>query len=251
MLNINFQSVKSKVHELSLLLDSAKPDIIIGCETWLKPEIHNSEIMPPNYTLYRNDRKNGYEGVLIGVRSDIISSEYVNSKNIELVAVKVQLSKQKPLIVGSYYRPPNRTDNEYVNNSINELSELCTGCNNATVWIGGDFNLSDISWPSGNITSSNHTKQLNRSFLDTFKDCSLEQIVNFPTRKNKTLDLFITNKPTLVSKCKPLPGLSDHDIVMTDNKMLCTRQKPIKRTIYLWNNADIVNIKKDMIHRKI
>jgi hypothetical protein len=38
-----------------------------------------------------------------------------------------------PLIVGSYYRPPNRTDNEYVNNSINELSELCTGSSNATV----------------------------------------------------------------------------------------------------------------------
>ena len=71
--------------------------------------------MPPNYTIYRNDRKDGYGGVLIGVRSDIIRSEYVNSKNIELVPVKVQLSKQKPLIAGSYYRPPNRTDNEYVN----------------------------------------------------------------------------------------------------------------------------------------
>jgi hypothetical protein len=188
--------------------------------------------MPPNYTIYWNDRKDGYGGMLIGIRWDIISTEYVNSKNIELVAVKVQLSKQRPLIVGNYYRPPNRTDNEYVNNSINELSELCTGRNNATVWIGGDFNLSDMSWPSGNITSSNHTKTLNRSFLDTFKYCLLEQIVNFPTRKNKTLDLFITNKPSLVSKCKPLSGLSDHDIVMTDNTILCTRQKPIKRTIY-------------------
>jgi hypothetical protein len=58
------------------------------------------------------------------------SSCTLDSKNIELVAVKVQLSKQKPLIVGSYYRPPNRTDNEYVSNSINELSELCTGSNN-------------------------------------------------------------------------------------------------------------------------
>jgi hypothetical protein len=71
--------------------------------------------MPPNYTIYRNDRTDGYGGVLIGVRSDILRSEYVNSKNIELVPVKVQLSKQKPLIVGRYYRPPNRTDNEYVN----------------------------------------------------------------------------------------------------------------------------------------
>jgi hypothetical protein len=45
------------------------------------------------------------------------------------------------------------------------------------------------------------------TYSDTFKDCLLEQIVNFPTRKNKTLDLFITNKPSLVSKCKSLPGL--------------------------------------------
>jgi hypothetical protein len=97
----------------------------------------------------------------------------------ELVAVKIQLSKQKPLIVGSYYRPLNRTDNEYVNNSINELSELCTGSNNVTVWIGGDFNLNDISWPSGNIASSNHTNKLNRSFLDTFKDCLLEHSIFF------------------------------------------------------------------------
>ena len=32
---------------------------------------------------------------------------------------------------------------------------------------------------------------------------------------------------------------------MTDNKILCTRQKPIKRTIYLWKNVDIVNMKID------
>ena len=76
----------------------------------------------------------------------------------------------RSLIVGIHYRPPNRTDNEYVNNSINELSELCTGSNNATVWIGGDFNLGDISWPSGNITCSNHTNKLNRSFLNACKD---------------------------------------------------------------------------------
>jgi hypothetical protein len=80
-------------HDMSLRLKS--PPIQTVCETWLKPEKHNSEIMPPNYTIYRNDRNDGYGGVLIGFRSDIISTEYVNSKNIELVAVKVQLSKQK------------------------------------------------------------------------------------------------------------------------------------------------------------
>jgi hypothetical protein len=57
-------------------------------------------------------------------------------------------------------------------NSINELFELCTGSNNATVWISGDFNLGDISWSSGNITSSNHPKDLNRSFLGQAVVCS-------------------------------------------------------------------------------
>jgi RAB protein geranylgeranyltransferase component A len=115
------------------------------------------------------------------------------------ISTKMIYIEQKPLIIGSYYRPPNRTDNEYVNNSINELSELCTGSNNATAWIGGDFNLSAISWPSGNITSSNHTKKLNRSFLDTFKDCLLEQIVNFPTRKKQD-SRSVYNQQTIIGQ---------------------------------------------------
>ncbi|MCS5551394.1 MAG: reverse transcriptase family protein, partial [Gammaproteobacteria bacterium] len=84
--------------------------------------------------------------------------------------------------------------------------------------------------------------------INLFKDCSLEQIVNFPTRNTNTLDLFLTNKPALVNKCKPLPGLSDHDIVMTDNKISCKRHKPVKRTIYLWKNADISKMKSDTTH---
>ena len=87
--------------------------------------------------------------------------------------------------------------------------------------------------------------KLNRSFLDTFKDCLLEQIVNFPTRKKQDSRSIYNQQTIIVSKCKPLPGLSDHAIVMTDNKILCTRQKPIKSTIYLWKNVDIVNMKID------
>jgi hypothetical protein len=40
------------------------------------------------------------------ISGDITSSEYRKSKNIEFIAAKIQLSKQKPLIIGSYYRPP-------------------------------------------------------------------------------------------------------------------------------------------------
>ena len=59
-------------------------------------------------------------------------------------------------------------------------------------------------------------------------------VVTFPTRLENTLDIFITNRPTLVSKCKSIPGLSDHNIVLTDTNIIPLRQKPPKRLVYLW-----------------
>lgn len=56
-------------------------------------------------------------------------------------------------------------------------------------------------------------------FLDLIHDtiCSnLKQIVSFPTRKDHVLDLFMTNRPSLVNRCEPLPGIVDHDIVYID-----------------------------------
>ena len=38
------------------MVDSVKPDIIVGTESWLRPDIMNSEIFPSNYTVYRRDK---------------------------------------------------------------------------------------------------------------------------------------------------------------------------------------------------
>jgi hypothetical protein len=43
---INFQSINAKKHSFWNFLDSSYPDIICGNETWLKPSICNSEILP-------------------------------------------------------------------------------------------------------------------------------------------------------------------------------------------------------------
>ena len=58
MLNFNFQSIKTKQGQLYNLLDtcSTKPDIIFGTETWLDPSIKDSQIFPPGYNIFRNDR---------------------------------------------------------------------------------------------------------------------------------------------------------------------------------------------------
>lgn len=46
ILNINCQSVKSKVPDLHQVIHQVKPDIIVGTESWLTSDITNSEIFP-------------------------------------------------------------------------------------------------------------------------------------------------------------------------------------------------------------
>ena len=68
---------------------------------------------------------------------------------------------------------------------------------------------------------------------------SLTQLVNFPTRRSNTLDLFLSNRPTLINRVEPLPGISDHDtMVFVDTSIKSMRQRPTRRKILLWKHVD-------------
>ena len=57
-------------------VESSQPDVIITNETWLKPDMLNGEMMPPGYNPpIRKDRPDGYGGVLLAPKSDIIDAE--------------------------------------------------------------------------------------------------------------------------------------------------------------------------------
>ena len=53
ILNVNFQSMVNKVADLHCLVETKRPDVIIGTESWLSPDIKNSEIFPQGYTPYK------------------------------------------------------------------------------------------------------------------------------------------------------------------------------------------------------
>ena len=46
IININFRSIVNKVQEFYCLLDTENPDIVIGTESWLTPDISSSEVFP-------------------------------------------------------------------------------------------------------------------------------------------------------------------------------------------------------------
>ncbi len=62
--------------------------------------------------------------------------------------------------------------------------------------------------------------------------------MTFPTHDENLLDLFMTNRPTLINRCEPLPGISDHDAIFVDSNVKDDRQKPVRRKIHLWTKAD-------------
>jgi hypothetical protein len=63
IVNINFQSIKNKKTELDILLDTTKPDVIIGTETWLDPTISSYEYFPQDqFTVYKTDRPPNKQG---------------------------------------------------------------------------------------------------------------------------------------------------------------------------------------------
>ena len=73
---MNCQSIKNKKPELQTIVDTAKPDIILGCESCLSPDIANSEIFPEGYDAVRKDRVgDDHGGVFVCFKKDLICSE--------------------------------------------------------------------------------------------------------------------------------------------------------------------------------
>jgi hypothetical protein len=121
----------------------------------------------------------------------------------------------------------------------NDFVHLKTLAKHNSLWIAGDFNLPDINWNNMTIEGSTYPNHINKSFIDIVQDLCMEQIVDFPTRLDNTLDLVFTTHRSLVNKCKPRPGISDHDIVLVDTNIRINRTKQTKRKIYLWKSTNM------------
>jgi hypothetical protein len=87
---------------------------------------------------------------------------------------------------------------------------------------------------------------VNNAFLTLVEDIDLQQMVDFPTRNNATLDLFLTNRPSLINRLKPIPGISDHEALFIDSDVQAKLRRPTSRKIFLWKKADLEKLQHDM-----
>ena len=84
----------------------------------------------------------------------------------------------------------------------------------------------------------------NVALVTTF---NLEQQQKLPTRADRVLDLFCTNKPGLTKSIHVIPGLSDHEIVCVDCDLRARINKKPPRKIHLWSKADWAYMKQAMV----
>jgi len=113
------------------------------------------------------------------------------------------------------------------------------------IWLAGDLNLPDIDWKTNSIACYQYPLRINELFMDSLANCSLSQLVTFPTRKDSTVDIFATNRPSFVERCEALSGISDHNIVHVTAAMSLQYQKPVQRKICLWNQTNFDDIRND------
>ena len=209
---INFQSLFNKRAEFSNLMDETGCDVVIGTETWLSPHHKNSELLLNNYDIFRKDRATRGGGVLIAVKKDLCAVEIPSSTDTECIFCKINIKGKKTIIFGSFYRPPSSDFNYSV--SINkEIYSIYNKFKNATLWLGGDFNLPDIDWPNHDIKGNQNSQSINSLYLDMSSDLCLNQIVESPTRDTATLDLIFTNRPDIAKNPKLMAGLGDHEAI--------------------------------------
>ena len=135
------------------------------------------------------------------------------------------------------YRPPN-SDAAYLQSLCNLIQDIITDFPGAIIWIGGDINLPNIDWLTNSHNGNNYPVSFCNLVLELFCDSGISQMVSFPTRGNNTLDIFATNRPNLINKCIPIPGISDHDAVYVESFITAKYRCPAKRKLYQWAKAD-------------
>ena len=242
---MNCHSVKNKQAEIHTIIDSAKPDIILGNESWLTPDIKNLDIFPDSFDAIRKDRVgDAHGGVFIAFRRDLLCMETPElDTECEIIWCKLNIIGCRTLYLGSFYRPPNRKpeiEKEYLEAFNRSLPRIMSN-KNAHVLVGGDFSCGNIEWSTMQVPKGVPNRQVQSQLLEIAQDHCLSQVFNIQTREDKTLDLLLTNSPSLVNRVKGMPpiGQANHDIVYVEYDIKAKRIQQAPRKNFLYKQADM------------
>ena len=127
------------------------------------------------------------------------------------------------MYVGSFYRPPPPLTRLIVI-ILRSLTPPYLGfCRIETpmFWLEYNSIAPHIEWSHLQVPHGVQKRQSHQQLLDIIGEHFLTQVVNIPTRNDKTLDLLFTNAPSPVNRVKGMPSISqaDHDMAYVEYDM--------------------------------
>ena len=199
--------MRSKINKLYVDSLTFPFHVVVFTETWLKPDILDSEIFSVKYTTYRLDRPSQRGGgVLIAVDSNLSSEEipFVSPIDIEFISIKICF-RGVFLYVTCSYISPSSDISVYHNHlsAIQSVNNLLSDKDHLIVL--GDFNLPRTTWLQNNESNS-LTPTTEHGFIDGLFDISLCQINHVKNSLSRQLDLCFVCDPASVvlSRTEPL-----------------------------------------------
>ena len=210
LLHINCRSILNKLHDINLITQSVKPNVLGVTETWLQ-EAQTGLISLPDYNFVSKCRDGRGGGVGLFIDSEIqfsmidcdLSKLCITS--FEFLFIKIHQKKSTDLVIGVIYRPPGGNLALFNEEFCNLLSQL-TKSLGSHIFLLGDFNINLLN-------ASSHT--MSSAFFDTLTSHYLLPAFSKPTRITpycaSLIDNIFTNFPLENGTAKIIiDDLSDH-----------------------------------------
>ena len=178
-LHHNIRSLMANGNEFKIFLNSisSKFNFIGLSETWLK-DSNNSLFGIDGYRsehACRQDRTGGGVALYISqqfdhVRRNSLAEYFPNYVDVVFAEI-TNVANEKPMIIGVFYRPPNKPINEFTDSMEACLNEITK--ENKIIYFMGDFNI--------NLLNSKNDSQT-ASFIDCMITKMMCPLINRPTR---------------------------------------------------------------------
>ncbi len=103
---------------------------------------------------------------------------------------------------------------------LNQVLHSAFKTKGKTIILGGDFNAKGIVWDPQVLTDKCNHPTLCEALIDLANSNGLTLLQRTPTREQSILDLYFTNKPSLVKCHETISGISDHHMVVVDSEIV-------------------------------
>ena len=159
----------------------------MGNESWLTPDIKNSEIFPDCFDADPKDRASDAHGcVFIAFKRDLFCTETMElDTNCEIVWCKSNIIGCRTLYLWSFYRHMTSLIMNILRSLTHPYLRLCR------IEMLGDFNCSDIEWSHMQVPHGVQKRQSQQQLLVIIGEHCLTQVVNIPTHNDKALACFL------------------------------------------------------------